>query len=95
MANLILDSRQKRRIENEAEREGLLCQVCESPLRSRGTAIGFGDGSIRVYLDCYKNRAHRNRASLFFNAQEARSLLNISASTRPRRRNPGETTPRA
>ncbi len=64
---------------------GLTCKVCQSTdLISRDTAIEYGDGAIRVYMNCATDEGHDPEASVQFDPPDP-----------PPRRRPGESFPRA
>ena len=87
---------QKRTAEKEASRTGSICGECKSyNLKSRDTAILFGTGAVRVYMDCGENPEHDTKgAGMQFEREGAERLLGIYVQTPPPRRYPGETSSR-
>ncbi len=85
MATISLTEMDKSRAEAAAQCSGYTCRVCQSAdLLARDTAIAFGDGAVRVYMDCANNMDHETGVSVQSDPPPA-----------PPRRRPGETFPRA
>ncbi|MDP8951783.1 MAG: hypothetical protein M3N18_06040 [Actinomycetota bacterium] len=85
MPTITLTRHQKNRVEHLARRRTLTCKVCQSDdLISRDTGIQYGDGAVRVYLNCADDESHDTGASVQFDGPPPS----------PQRRS-GETAPRA
>jgi hypothetical protein len=85
MPDVPLDQLTRTRAEMIAERAGESCKVCGSrDLLARDTGIQFGDGALRVYLDCAEDPSHQTGVSVQWDGPPP-----------PPRRLPGESSPRA